>query len=474
MSYDDTIAPPSFQDFIRDNGGDPRYIDEAAARFVMESHAEAMQRAIEPAERERRDMTASEARTFEFHRNALRMFSAAFDAGKFGAISRKIGESRRQLGLEDSSATHRRNATGWSVGNEERTYAKGDQRSSWVKDMVAVNIRGDYNGEASQRLQRNRQEVETRALTTTDGAGGDFVPPAWLVDQFIALARSRRVTADLVQNMALPTGTDSINVPKLVSGTAVAEQASQNTGVQQTDAVTSAVQATVATLAGGQTVAVQLIEQSPINMDEILLQDLVKDLASKTNLFVLNNVTAGRLGLLQVAGTNTVTFTSASPTVAALYPKIADAASRVTTSVYDSPDAIVMHPRRWYWLLAAVDSGSRPLIVPSGQGPYNAVGQQNPGAPGFGQVGEIGGIPVFTDPGISTAFGAGTNEDKIIVLKRDVHVLYEGALNAEAFRAPKADQLSVFLRVYRYVAQATRYPAGVSIVTGTGLATPSF
>lgn len=41
----------------------------------------------------------------------------------------------------------------------------------------------------------------------------------------------------------------------------------------------------------------------------------------------------------------------------------------------------------------------------------------------------------------------------------------------EVFRETKADQFSVFLRLYNYVAfQGGRYPRSLSVVTGTGLA----
>jgi HK97 family phage major capsid protein len=175
--------------------------------------------------------------------------------------------------------------------------------------------RGDTRA-AQERLARNNREVavESRALTTTDGAGGDFVPPLWMINEYVELARTARPTADRVRNEVLPTGTDQVNVPKIATGTAVAEQATQNTAVQNTDATTSSVAANVATLAGQQVVALQLIEQSPINLDTILLADLAADYAAKVDLFVLNNNATNKKGLLQESGTN------ASPTRPARRP----------------------------------------------------------------------------------------------------------------------------------------------------------
>ena len=462
-------GPLSFQEFVNENGGDPAYADPGAAAYVRDQHSRAAQDILDAVEREnRKELRADEKRRFDAHMSEYRKF----DQATFGSRGRRVHESRAALGLAGSESLGSIQTFGGG------TYRKGDPTGpSWVRDMIAVSLnRGDV-ADARDRLVRNTREVqgETRALTTTDGAGGDFVPPLWLVQEYIALARAKRVTANLVRNQTLPPGTDQLNVPRLATGTATAEQTTQNTAVQNTDATTSAVAAQVATLAGQQVIALQLIEQSPINMDEMLLQDLLNDLASKTDTFVLNNNATNKWGLLQVGGTLASTYTSASPTVAGLYPKFADAMQQIATNRFDSADAIVMHPRRWAWMLAAVDGNQRPLIVPSGQGPYNTFGQYNgPANNQTGLAGEVAGLPVYLDPLIPTNLGAGTNQDVVLVLKRDDHVLFEGVPRAEAFRETKADQLSVLLRVYNYVAMATRYPKGICVISGTGLTPPTF
>lgn len=366
--------------------------------------------------------------------------------------------------------------SGARVGAEPTTYRK-DGPASYFRDLVAVNLnRGDMRS-AMDRLQRNNAEVatEARALSTTDGAGGDFVPPLWMVNDYVELARTARPTADRVRNETLPTGTDSVSIPKIVTGTAVAEQATQNTAVQNTDATTGAVTANVATLAGQQVIPVQLIEQSPLNMDSILLADLAADYAAKVDLFVLNNNAVNKKGLLQEAGTNAVTYTSASPTVALLWPKIADAIQQVTTNVFMPPDTIVMHPRRWAYLLSSVDSAGRPLIASSNQPTQNAIGTATGVASANGLVGNIQGLDVIVDPQVPTNLGAGLNQDPIIVLRASDSVLWEGAPHAEAFRETKADQLSVLLRFYRYAAFTTaRRTKSVSVINGTGLVAPTF
>jgi HK97 family phage major capsid protein len=177
-------------------------------------------------------------------------------------------------------------ASGVSVGREGRTYSPHGEHS-WIRDAIGVRIHGDYTGEARERLLQNSLELrdwaqqQERALSTTDGAGGEFVPPLWLVEQALEVARAGRVTADRVSNQDMPGGTDSINIPKVATGTAVAAQATQNTAVQNTDATTTSVRADVETIAGQQVVSLQAIEQFPANLDQLLLSDLLADLAVK-------------------------------------------------------------------------------------------------------------------------------------------------------------------------------------------------
>jgi len=377
---------------------------------------------------------------------------------------------------EQGSQRSQRGQGGAVVGAEPGTYRRGG-RHSYFRDLAMVSMqRGDRG--SLERLERNDSEVradmQARALSTTDGAGGDFVPPLWLVDQFIELARPGRVTADRLRQLNLPAGTDSINLPRLVTGTAVAEQATQNTNLQNTDATTGSVAATVATLGGVQTVALQLIEQSPINVDEVLLADLAADYAAKVDVFVLTNNAAGKRGLLNVAGVNAVTYTSAAPTIAELYARLADALAQIHTGRLMPATVIVMHPRRWAWFLAATDTAGRPLVVPAAPGAMNALGS-TAGVVAEGLVGTLQGLPVYVDPNIPTNLGAGANEDRILIFRADDVILYEGTPRAEAFRDTKAEQLSVLLRLYNYVAlHSERYPKAISVVSGTGLVTPTF
>lgn len=87
---------------------------------------------------------------------------------------------------------------------------------------------------------------------------------------------------------------------------------------------------------------------------------------------------------------------------------------------------MVVHPRRWAWLASYTDTTGRPLVSPTAGG-YNALA-----APGevvsAGRAGSVLGLEVWTDPNVPTNLGAGTNQDAVLMFKRDDIWLWESAL----------------------------------------------
>ena len=358
------------------------------------------------------------------------------------------------------------------VISNEQVYRPDRPERSYFRDLYLSKTKGDR--EATDRLQGHA--LATRDINTTDTSGGDFVPPAYLVNDYIAKARAGRVTADLCSKFALPGGTDSINFPAITTGTANAAQASQNSALQETNLVTATVTAPVTTIGGIQDVSVQLVEQSPIAFDQVIFADLAASHAQAVGNAVINGSGAsGTLeGFVNADTVNTITYTDASPTAAETVAKIADGIQQVATARFLPADAIVMHPRRWYALSAGVDGGGRPLVVPTAQA-MNAFGTADTvGAEG--SVGNILGLPVYLDPNIAVTSGAGTNQDIIIISRFADAYLFEGTPKAEVFRETLSAEATVRFRLYNFVAFTAERYVGVntSIVSGTGLVTPTF
>lgn len=358
-----------------------------------------------------------------------------------------------------------------------QTYHRGATSPSYFADLVHSQ-RGD--ADAADRLRTNNREVglESRALgntTGTGGSGGEFAPPGWLIEDWVRLARPGRVTADLFHHEDLPPGISTVNLPKMLSGTATAPQTTQNTTLANVDATTGALSSTIVTIGGKQVVSQQLLDQAPGSFDRIILEDLAADYARQLGLQVLTGTgTAGSLkGYLTPTSSNVVTWTQATPTAAGFYSQLAKLQGQINATRFKAPDAVIMHPRRWAWLASYTDSTGRPLIAPTAGG-FNSLGTSGSGA-ASGLVGQVLGMDVFTDASIPTTLGAGTNQDAVLMLPRDDVWLWESNLRAEAFQAFAADSLSVLLRVYNYAAMIPdRYLSSLGQIQGTGLVTPTF
>ena len=386
-----------------------------------------------------------------------------------------IAESRKAAGVATFG--------GGVVTREAMTYEK-DGRNSFVRDMINAQLRNDSS--SWERLNRHQNEVaiETRDVNRTDGSGGDLVPPIYLINEYAEFARAARVTADLLTNMAMPAGTDSINIPQLTTGTLAAFQSSDNSSTTTRDLVTSTVTAPVRTISGYENVSIQLVEQSPLagGLDRLVFGDLMADYALQLNTAVTGNGdgTSGTLKGLITLGVDTtngipVTWTESTPSAVNGAIAIAKAISKVTTNRYKAAEAIVMHPSMWYWFASQVDSQNRPLVVPvtGASQAFNASGTvTNPGAPA-GLVGTIQGVPVFIDATMIKNYGASTNQSPILVGKFSDSYLFESGVKTRVLPDVLSANLTVRFQVYGYAALAHRFNKAVSAISGTGTVAPS-
>lgn len=384
-----------------------------------------------------------------------------------------IAESRKAAGVAAFGSA--------VVTREARTYEK-DGANSFVRDMIGAQLRNDRD--SWDRLYRHQQEasVEMRDISRTDGAGGDFVPPIWLMNEYAEFARAARVTADLVTKMALPAGTDSINIPKITTGTATAFQSADNAATTTRDMVTGVATAPVRTISGYENVSIQLVEQSPLagGLDRLVFGDLMADYALQLNTAVAGNGdgTSGALrGLINLGADTTngipTTWTETTPTGANGVKAIAQALSKIANNRYKPTEAIVMNPSMWYWLQSQTDSSGRPLVVPTGAGPFNAAGVVAAPGQSAGLVGTIAGVPTYIDATLPKNYGAATNQSPILVGKFSDSYLFESGVKTRVLPDVLSANLTVRFQVYGYAALAHRFDKSVSAITGTGTVSPS-
>jgi hypothetical protein len=265
-----------------------------------------------------------------------------------------------------------------------------------------------------------------------------------------------------------PAGTDTINIPKITTGTATAIQTADNAAVQKTDLADNVVTASVRTIAGQQDMAMQLLDQSPVAFDEITFRDLIADY-----LLPLRGPGDQRLRRLRPGQGHPqhVTASTPSPTPT---PR-----RRCPSSTPSSPGAVATaHARKrpithgWLTPRARLLADRRAGLRPTGRSSCRRTtatrttrwagvrrarrrsGEDRPGQ-------RVLGVDHRMTDAIPVNLGAGTNEDQIIQTRMADHLWFEGTLRARALEEVLSGTLGVRLQVYAYVAfTAERFPAG--------------
>lgn len=442
----------------------------------------------------RSDLTEAEAETF----SEIRARLGEIDS-EAAAVEARIAEleelesgrtaaaaARSALGDPAPGAPEARETGRVSVGSEARTYRPDgrDERGrplSFFADALAAR-QGSPSAQA--RLARHASEEVSSVEARDVGASafGGLVVPLYLVDEFAPVLRDGRAFLNGVRQEPLPAEGMSLIIPRGQTGATVAAQASEGTAASETNVdYDDNVTVPVRTFAGQQDVSYQALERGTPGIDRLVYGDLVGAYAEAMDTSALNDdgTNGTYVGLLNMTGENVVTYTDASPTVVEGFPKFADAVQRIAANrKRASGVAWVMAPRRWGWFLASLDGSNRPLIVPDSGAAMNALGRM---ADEFSEgqvVGTLMGLPVIVDGNVALTSGGGT-EDTVYAVRLSDVVLWEepGGMPRE-LRFDDADStgsLETKLVVYGYSAfTAERWPTGVSRISGTGLAAPSF
>jgi hypothetical protein len=141
-----------------------------------------------------------------------------------------------------------------------------------------------FGGDTLDRLGRaGVRPFETRAINRTDGQGGYFTPPLWLVDEYVPPARAGTEFSSMWTRLPLPTGTSQLNLPVMSTGTGTGPQSADGAPVPSRDAADTFVNAAVRTVAGQLDASMQWYEQGsgalPAGLDSVIFGDLEADAA---------------------------------------------------------------------------------------------------------------------------------------------------------------------------------------------------
>ena len=379
------------------------------------------------------------------------------------------------------------------VTSEQRTYAPEKERTfdakagdfrrdslgrvqaggEFMRDIASAFL-GDY--EAQGRLQRHMQEERAergdqlvRAAGT--GAFAGLTVPQYLTDLYAPAAAAMRPFADICQKIPLPPEGMTVNISRITTATSAAAQ-TENAAVSETNIDDTLLTENVLTVAGQQTLSRQSVERST-GAESVTANDLFRRYHSALDNKLINDATTGLTNVAQ-----SVAYTDATPTAAELWPKVLNAQANLEGVYLDQQvnrEFAIMHSRRWAWMQSQVGT-SWPFISQPGI-PTQAGGANAATAYGDGVRGTLpNGMPVIVDNNISTALGAGT-EDEIYIVNADECFLWEDPSAPVYIRAeqPAAASLGVLLVVYGYFAYTMRrYTNGQQKIAGTGLIAPTF
>lgn len=356
---------------------------------------------------------------------------------------------------------------------EVREKSPYEQRgiAGFFSDVLAAH-RGD--SEARERLAkvaldeaRSRGADFEKRVTTAAQMGG-FMVPQHLVDLYAPPARPKRPFADALEPMPLPPEGTTVVIPRVTTGAATG---SNETSIRTQDLSVVNASVPVVQVQGRLPFSKLAVDRGSISF-ELAFRDLLDAYDSELDRQLISgNGGEEHTGVLQLSGTNAVTYTDTTPTASELYRKVLDAVQRVESQAFFA-DLIVLHPRRWAWLRAESDTSGRPLF-PGTPDRVNAAGDSSGSGYGVG-VGTIGGVPVVTDANVPTNLGAGANEDAIIVVSRREIPLMEDAGGPFFVEIQDGSNIVNFI-IWGYSAfAAARRPTAISVITGTGLVTPSF
>lgn len=355
---------------------------------------------------------------------------------------------------------------------------------------------------ALQRMDRlGIARFEQRAISRTDGQGGyTFVPPIWLIEEYVNAPRPGRPFADLWQSLPLPAGTDSVNIPLMQVGTGAGGQS--DLGAAPTRDITdNFASAQVTTVAGINPASMQWCEQSsPPGADEIVFRDLMEDADSQIDIQLLlgsspflNGVWPGGAvaqanGCL-LANTNNGSTSaqtwlnggtaSSFNTLGCLYTTVAQAISLVNRARGLSPTHVVLPSWLWWSLCGTLDNNGRPLVQPTAHAPQVSATD--------GAAGTCWSLPCVLDDAIPTTFGSnpppslggvtpalatiskgGGSYSPILIVKANDLYLWEGEITTEVFREVLAGQGQWLFRARRYAASTpSRYIAETAISIST-------
>jgi hypothetical protein len=335
------------------------------------------------------------------------------------------------------------------------------------------------DGRAAAALDRAGFESRINP-NTTDGQGGYFTPPLWLIEQFATAKRPRRILPDLLSDhgaaFPMPAGVQQINVPVLLTGGTELPEPPLDPDTD-TPIVDTGRSSPVVTVSGQLDVALQLLEQSPpgAHFDWAMFKDLTEsydgDLSAQC--FYGTGTNGQFTGLVTAApSATTVTYTDAAPNLTAMYPTIGKTMAVVGDNRLMPPQVWLMRTARWAWIATSLDDQHRPIVTPELAPPPVVIHAEDDDRAPIA-IASLLGLPVYLTDSVSATLGATANQDQIVCCRPSDQLIFEGTPTTSVYLEVLAGTLEARFIFRNYAAFIVRHVTNIGVLGGTGFVVQS-
>jgi uncharacterized protein len=303
--------------------------------------------------------------------------------------------------------------------------------------MLRAQLRAGYGDHDAQMLVN----AALGQQTTTQDSG---VIPVPLLREIIGVVDDTRYFINSIDRQALPEAGMSFRIPKITTLPTADEQLTELSEVDSTQSEIEDITVNVKTFAGGNKISRQLIERSdPAYFDELLRQ-LAAAYAQRVDTFAW----------LTAAGT------AVQDSVIGDYQCITKAIAESFNVMRFTPNILHVSPTStqpspsFQSLLSAEDDAERPLFAAAA--PQNAAGLITQGSTN----GTVAGLNLVVNPNVPNNYA--------YVYPSAFATFYETPGSPIRVETRYADDLSVDVSVYGYVALAVKYPTAMRALRNDG------
>lgn len=359
-----------------------------------------------------------------------------------------------------------------SPQNDDSPYGGQSPTASFWRDGAEL-LKASKGGAVSDEIRDRYENSLEKAMTEGSGSTGGFLVPPQISSEILELRQQDAVLRPLFSSVNINTTT--LKIASVESGL-VAGWVAELAEKPLADLSFAELSVDTFTAAGLAVTSNQLLRDSTPSIDRLINSDLARRLRAVEEVAFIDGSGINQpLGILNTDGVGVTSYDDGSPTVPELLDAIQASITSIYTDYFAAPDAIVMHPRTWAYIVKARESSSPTTYIvgpPGGPGYGRRAGEPIPGY-GAGPVprGTLFGVPVYCTANVPTDKGAGT-ESRIIVgaFKEGLVLDHESIRLASSEHVYFTSNQTIFRAEEQVGFTAARYPRAFNVVAGTGLA----